>query len=152
MKNPRFPKPAALMITCAWTVLGPSLALQAAPESMGITALVKERVKTLEQLVELTRRRYQTGQATIDDYLSAEGELLEARVEMTPDHQTRVALLGTLVGNLKRTEALAKERVASGVAPREEILRAKAARLTAEVRLARVLETERGCSNPLHDR
>ena len=102
--------------------------------------LVEQRVKTLEQLAALTREQYQAGMATIEDYLAAERELLEATIELANDRDARIVLLDKHVGNLKRTEAMAKERVANGVASQAEYLRAKAARLQAEIGLARELE------------
>jgi len=105
-------------------------------------ALVEARVKTLEQLVALMGRQYQVGQATVGDYLTAESELLEARVELAPDRKTRIDAIVKLVGNLKKTEVLAKERLKSGMAGQAEALRVKAARLKAEVRLARELEKQ----------
>jgi len=131
------------MIPCVMTVLCTSLILHAAaPESRVITDLVQQRVKTLEQLVALTTQQYRTGQASIDDYLSAENSLLEARIGLAADQPSRIELLGKLVDNLKKMEALVRERVASGVASTTDHLRAKAARLQAEIDLAR--ESERG--------
>lgn len=135
----------ATIISCVVVTFCMSLAVGAATPAPETTAtLMKERVKTLEELVMLTERQYRTGQVLLDDYLSAEDDLLEAKIALAPDREARIALRRKSVKNRTMMESIVAKRVETGTASKAEHLRAKAARLAAEIELARELEKRGG--------
>lgn len=129
------------IVSCFLVTVCVSLAVgTATPVSEKTRALMEERVKTLEQLVMLTEMHYQAGRVLLDSYLSAENDLLDAKLALASDRKTRIALRRKSVKNLTMIESIVEKRVEAGTASKSDHLRARAGRLEAEIELAQEME------------
>jgi hypothetical protein len=100
-----------------------------------LQSLRKERRDTLRKLVDAAESKYNSGKATLECVLRASELLLEAELDLAATKTERIAVREKLVANLRQVEKAAQMRHHAGVAPIEESLQAKAARLKAEIQL-----------------
>lgn len=99
-------------------------------------ALLQERLVVLQEIVSLRRRAYELGEATPESFLSAEKDLLTAKLELTSQPAERLVILPDLFENARRLEDLVAAEAKTSQRPRVDLLVARAARLKAEADLA----------------
>ena len=128
-----------------WTMIGSvfvgSIVFGNEPTSAEIEALLKERRNTLQQLVESIEALYRSGVAPLDYLLRATDELLAAQLELAKSKEERIAIYRERLKNARRLENRSETIHKEGRASVTEYLRAKAARLKAEIELARERES-----------
>ena len=100
-----------------------------------LQSLRKERRETLRTLVDAAESKFNSGKATLDSLLRGSELLLEAELDLAETKAERIAVHEKIVANLRQVEKAAQMRCNAGVAPIEESLEAKAARLKAEIQL-----------------
>ena len=123
---------AAVVIT-AWAMVANEPASQQGAEPGKLQALLKERRDTLSELVDVYEARFRRGSAPVESVIVASNELLNAELELAETNPERVTIREKLVSNLRLLEQNIKERYDHGTCPIEDLLRAKAARLKAEI-------------------
>jgi hypothetical protein len=102
-----------------------------------VTALKIQRRDVLAQLVEVRQSRFEAGVVTMDQVIWASAELCEAQLELTQNANERIKLLRQLVDGLSKIEQIAKIKFEVARSPIDELLKARAARIAAEIRLVR---------------
>jgi hypothetical protein len=107
-----------------------------------VESLLKERRDTFRQLVDMLGQQHRAGIVTEVSVLRATDQLLDAELDLASTKAERIAIREKLVANLRKLEKLIEGMVQAGVrgadAPTiEDALRAKAARLKAEIQLLR---------------
>jgi outer membrane protein TolC len=107
-----------------------------APPS-GADAAPAERRETLRQLVKAAEQHYRSGNTTLPSVIRASNLLLEAELEAAKTKAERIALYEKMVENLRELEKVAEAGYKAGVRPMDDVLEARAARLKAEIQLAR---------------
>jgi hypothetical protein len=106
-------------------------------EADKLKQLRQERLATLRELVEQTQREYQAGKASFDQLHQATQALLHAELELCSSDKERIVVLEKILAQAKQHEETAVQRYKSGNVTASDALRAKAARLEAEVALER---------------
>ena len=104
-------------------------------------ALLTERRDTLRKRAEMLRQMYKVGRESLATMTAAQNELLDAELEMEHDVAKRISLHQRRVENMRTIEKqfLARRDVGADVTP-EAFLKAKAARIEAEIALLRERE------------
>ena len=106
-----------------------------------IESLRRERRDTLGLLVEtVTNRNAATG-AHLLEMLDARRQLLKADLELARSHEERVSIHQKIVENLQEVESIMNRRHENGTIVADDVLKAKAARLKAAIRLLEVTST-----------
>jgi hypothetical protein len=105
--------------------------------SAQLESLLKERRDVVRKLVEIVNRRYQTGMVTQESVILASNLLLDAELELARTKAERIAVCQKLVGNLRQLEQAAEARHERTMGSADDVLKAKAARLKAEIQLVR---------------
>lgn len=100
-----------------------------------VQRLQEERIAVLKELTDTVAALSGSGRAPYEDVLEAERLLAEAQLEAAATDQQRVELCAKLVDVLKRFEAHAEAQVLAARASQTSVLKAKARRLKAEIRL-----------------
>jgi outer membrane protein TolC len=126
-----------LVVVAAWAIAAEPPAPQQSAASHPLQSLLKERVDTLRHLVEILDAQSQSGVVTKETVILASNQLLDAELELAKTKADRVALHEKLVGNLRRLEEFANGQYRDGRCTLDGPLRAKAARLKAEIQLLR---------------
>ncbi len=106
-----------------------------------ITALRKERRDALLEASDAAEQMYRIARSDYASVGRLKAELLNAELDLAPDHAARVAVRERLVEQLREIEQAVNGRVEAARAVRSELLEAKAARLKAEIDLALELAT-----------
>jgi membrane fusion protein (multidrug efflux system) len=109
---------------------------QAPERAKTVEELRQERIAALQQLTEQLTQLYQNARVQIDSLLEARVQLYEAQLDAAQKPSDRHALAKNLVKELKQYEQIAQGRVAAARATTADVLRIKARRLEAEIRLA----------------
>ena len=107
------------------------------PDLDQIKALQEERIEVLTQLVKLTTTWYQMGQVTFNEVVSAQRELIAAKLDATDEPEKRVALLTQHLGLLAELLKLTEARQAAGRAAQADVFQAKSLYLDAKIKLLR---------------
>ncbi len=102
-----------------------------------LDSLLKERREVLQVLVKLAKARYRQGAASIESAIWASLELLQADLDLAKTRRERVEIHKRTVALLRDLEKSADRRFRAGAAGQDDVLRAKASRLAAEIRLLR---------------
>jgi hypothetical protein len=108
--------------------------------SKQLESLLKERRDTLSKVVDLLDARFRSGFGGIKEetVLPASNHVLDAELELAPTKAKRVAIREKVVANLRKVEKFNEmRRKGPSLAPPEDLLQAKAARLKAEIQLLR---------------
>jgi hypothetical protein len=107
--------------------------------SKQLESLLQERRDTCRKLVEYVELQRRNGQVDIPSLIGASNQLVEAELDMAKTKAERIALRQKLVANLKQAEEYAEGRnkMGFGVDTAKTFLETKAARLKAEIELAR---------------
>lgn len=107
------------------------------PDAEKLTALRKERRDLLQQALKLTEEGYRSGVVDFSSIPRISINLLNAELDLAPDHAARVIIREQIVERFKTIEKTAAQRVETAIADTTELLEAKAARLQAEIELLR---------------
>jgi hypothetical protein len=104
-----------------------------------LESLLQERRDTLRKIVEYVQAQEKTGAFDLPDAIRVSNELIEAELELATSKAQRIALQQKFVANLKRIEQFLQRsaEVGRGTDATKKHLEAKAARLKAEIQLAR---------------
>jgi hypothetical protein len=103
-----------------------------------LAELLDEREATLKKLLEALQRRSEVGHATTEDVIQASIQLLKAQLDRAPTKDKRIDLHEKIVDNYRKAEDVARIRQREAQVPVDAVLKAKAKRLRAEIRLWRI--------------
>lgn len=121
----------------------PSAAGRAEESAKKVKELQKERIATLEELVNIATAQYQQGRvSSYEAVVEATMQLLKARLDAAEKEADRVALYQQSVDLLKQVEKVASARMAAGRGTNIEVLGIKARRLEVEIQLERAKAKE----------
>jgi predicted O-methyltransferase YrrM len=109
-----------------------------------IGQLQATRVETLRKIVEIGRAEHERGLVPTEDVLATEHELVEAQLDAATTQTERLAVLKEALQLAQNGEKIAAARYESAHTTIVAVLKARATRLHAEIRLQR--ERERGAS------
>jgi hypothetical protein len=136
--------PIAVTVCClslfvGGAVLGATEQQQGATdtEAAQISALQKERIATLQQLVTICVAQYQSGMLPFDSVAAAQEELLAAQLESTDKPEERVALLKEHLNIVESLCNSADKMFKGGRVSRPDVLRAKSRYLDVKIKLLR---------------
>ena len=99
--------------------------------------LQKERIDTLDRLVKFLSAQYKAGTVGVPELLTAESELVDAKLDFSDKPEERIALLEAQVETAKKTFELVKQRWKTGLCTESDVERAKAHSLDVQIKLAR---------------
>ncbi len=113
------------------------------PDAEKITALRKERRDALLEASNAAEHGYHVGRTDYATVRRLKSELLDAELDLAPNHAARVAVRKRLVEQFREIEQAIAERAVEGLAGggRSDLFESKAARLKAEIDLALELAT-----------
>jgi hypothetical protein len=100
-----------------------------------VKALQQERIDVLKKQVELLTALFKNARVSHDDVLDAMEMLLNAELEVAETDTARIKLYKNLVDTLRQREVLAERHQQLGRATELRVLKVKARRLEAEIRL-----------------
>ena len=103
--------------------------------AVSVADLQQQRLELLERLVVVAREGYLQGDINYEEFVAAQQQVISAKLEMTDDRASRLALL---TESVKLAETLAKrteELFALGKVTQREVLVYRADFLTAKIRL-----------------
>src|SRR5262245_2379906 len=132
---------APALTSCVAASLAVSLAaLAPAPRTADpvedrVVTLRKERLGTLQQIVERTEKAQMAGAVVFGEVSEARLAALAAELDLCGTDAERVKVLEKVVAESKRLEAEAAQKVRDGVVPANATLWTKARRLEAEIAL-----------------
>ena len=99
--------------------------------------LLQERLDVLREIVRLQRQAHEQGRTDFSAVLTAEADVLSARLELAETPAERVAILKDTVANARQFEELNRQLTRAEQGNALDQLRAKAFRLRAQADLAR---------------
>lgn len=106
-------------------------------DGRSLSALIEEREQTLQKLVEITRVRYERGNASLDSLVAAERLLLDARLDSATTVRERIAIMESQLQLATHRENMVAKRVENAELSPSDLMTAKASRLTAQIALLR---------------
>lgn len=136
---------AALVACCATSFASALVAddtVKPVPAKMvedRIRELESERDEILQERFEQLTASYENGEASLDDVLNAEHDLLKAQLESSATKSKRIATLRHLIKNRLRMEQYRVASFAQGTCERQVLLAARADTLNARIALLRLL-------------
>ncbi len=102
-----------------------------------INALLQERLKTAQIVVDMVKKQYATGTVSTEDMQRAYLRFHKAELDLCDTDKDRVAIHEKIVKIMKEQEDRAQALVNAGTATTSEMLDAKLNRLEAEIALER---------------
>jgi hypothetical protein len=105
-----------------------------------VLGLLRERLTTLEELAQLRKQAYQSGEASLQAVLASQRAVQEARLELAGSAEDRVGVRAEMLENARAAETLARQLAAAAQGSSTDVLQARAHRLRAEADL--ILERE----------
>ncbi len=108
---------------------------QAEASAQKVKDLQKERIATLQELVDVLTKLAQASRVEVGEATQARVLLLRAELDAAEKGADRVALYEKAVDSLRKYEELARAQVAAGRATEAAVLKVKARRLEAEIEL-----------------
>lgn len=105
-----------------------------------IKALQEQRIETFREMVAMAEAKFADGQGSSSNLLEAQRKLLVAQLDADSDPAERTQLREEIVENLMQFEVQVEAEILSGGAPHSNLLEVRAARLQAEIELARERE------------
>jgi hypothetical protein len=107
-------------------------------EAAQITALQKERVEILQQVVKIYLHQLKTGAEPLESVAAAQNELIDAQLDATDKPEERVALLTEQLKIAENVSDYYDSRFKSGFKiSAADVLRAKSHYLTVKIKLLR---------------
>jgi membrane fusion protein, multidrug efflux system len=118
-----------------------------------VKELQKERIATLKAMTDVETRLHQNGKASPEAVLEARVLVCEAELDAAEKESDRITVLRNLVEVLKEHEEVAKARKKSAEGTEVSVLKVKARRLEAEIRLERAQAQEQAKNvEPEHEK
>jgi hypothetical protein len=113
------------------------------PDAEKITALRKQRRDAVLEASNAAEQNYRVDRTDYATVRRLKAELLDAELDLAPDHAARVAVRKRFVEQFREIEQAIAARAATGLVGggRSEVFESKAARLKAEIDLALELAT-----------
>lgn len=108
-------------------------------ESDKVRRLLEERLAAAMQLVEHARTRRELSAGTPEEVAAAERFALRAELDLADTRERRIAVLERLLSIAEQSEELAVARHRMGQVPPDALLKAKIARIEAEIELERAM-------------
>lgn len=108
-----------------------------AAEPASLEQMHKDRIATLERLVEVLKEQYRAGGVGFNELSTAQDDLIEAKLETATQPAERIALLEKQVEAAKEAVEFAESRFKQGITSEADYLRAKAHLLNIQIKLAR---------------
>jgi membrane fusion protein (multidrug efflux system) len=115
-----------------------------------VKELQTERIATLKEMAELSTQLFQSGHGSPEAALEARVLVFEAELEAAEKQSDRIALYKNLVQVLTEFEAVATQRVDAAQWTKVSVLKVKARRLDAEIRLEQA-KANHADPKPEHD-
>lgn len=112
--------------------------------SSKVKELQQERIATLKTMTEMVSALHKIGKASPDELLEAKVLVCEAELDAAEKESDRITVLKSLVEALKDLEEIAKSRKRAAEGTEAAVLKAKARRLEAEIRLERLRTQSHG--------
>jgi RNA polymerase sigma factor (sigma-70 family) len=108
------------------------------PANERIRQLQRERVKALEEQLQLLLERVKDGRSSLSDTLEVVRELAEAELDVADTREARIAAVEKMHKQLTTIEAQLIQLQETGLQTKSGVLQAKAARLKAEIELEKL--------------
>ena len=125
-----------VLLTAAYSALADDTQ-DSASHNKEIKALLLERRAVLQEAVRAVERAYHAGQAQLASVTESRRELSQADVGLATTQQERLAVYRRLVEEATALEKATKTQFESGQATQIDLLKSTAARLEAQIDLAR---------------
>ena len=109
-----------------------------------VKELQQERIATLKAVAEMETLLYQRSKTSLEDVHEAKVLVCEAELDAAEKESDRITVLQNLVEVLKQYEELAKVRKQNAQGTEAAVLKAKARRLQAEIRLKQARQQDQG--------
>ncbi len=130
------PRAAALILLLTSGVLSAAEEPKS-PSADAARDVLKERLTVLAEIVELQRKAYELGEVQFNSVLTAETDLLSAKLELAQTPAERITILETMVENARRLEEVVERLSQAREATAMDRLKAKAFRLRVQADLLR---------------
>lgn len=102
-----------------------------------IRDLMNEREQVLQKLVDVAKAQYEQGNASLDSVISAERELLDAKLDSATTRGERIAIRESQLKLAQLRERKVAKLVEFADGSPRDLMTAKANRLTAQIQLLR---------------
>ena len=134
--------PALLLVAVgAWHPISTdSRATAQEPKQSKIKELLRERLALLREIASPATKAYQSGEIPIENLLQASHAVLMAELDLCESRAAKIAVLEKIVGLAREVEKTAETLAKAQEAPASAPLKAKVARLEAEIALERAQE------------
>ena len=107
-----------------------------------IRQLQEERVAALKEANEIVINQYRTGSADYKTVFVTQHALMDAMLDLADTREDRIRALESLLKNAKLSLELSKRMVDAGVASKLDLLQAKSAKISIEIKLLRLVGTD----------
>ena len=104
-------------------------------KSDDVEKLLRERLQTLVEVARLQEQAYKQGESSFDSVLSAQTEVLTARLELAKTPPERISIREELVAAARQLQDVTERKYQAQQATQTDVLRAKALRLRADADL-----------------
>lgn len=104
--------------------------------------ILAERVEILKQRAELLQEQFHTGNTSLDLFIRASNDLLDAELELAAERTQRIVILRQRLANMNELEAAADARYRTGVGGLDDVLAVKAERIAQEQQLNREIGSQ----------
>jgi len=101
--------------------------------------MMQQRALLLQEAVDLAVIRYRQGESRYDVVLSLQRDLLDAELQLATNREQRIAVYRRLVDNMTTAEKVARQLYEAKEVSQIDYLRAKAARLQAQIDLEKAM-------------
>jgi outer membrane protein TolC len=128
---------AALVLIFNWGGLRADEQPNSAAKDDAARGILQERLAVLSEIATLQRKAYEAGEVQLPAVLSAESDVVSAKLELAPTAAERIAILETMVENARELEEVAERLAEAREATTVDHLKAKAFRLRAQAELVR---------------
>lgn len=128
---------AILLISCVAGSFTNAQQTKNSDSNATIKELLTQRRDTLAERVKVLKRQHTAGTMTVDSFLSARDQLLDAELELATGTEQRLKLYRERLNNMRKLEDAVKQRFEVGAGTLESTLSTTAARLQAKIDLLR---------------
>jgi outer membrane protein TolC len=116
---------------------GPAGAAAAEPKDSRLRDLLREKLDVLTEVADQVEKAHKAGQVSREQVLQAKEAVLRAELDLCESDKERVAVLEKMAAAARQREEEVAKLVQAGQVPTSVLLRAKLARLDAEIALER---------------
>lgn len=107
------------------------------PGEKSVAELQQQRLAVLQELVNVAFTAYRTGEADIAQGMQAQQQLLNAKLELAEDRESRLKILSESVELAAEWQKVAEARYRAAESSQADVLQCRARRLEAEIALVR---------------